>query len=98
MSRASQRRSQNAASLIRPSMVVKLCQECGAYGRQCYDEQGDRAGIYCGKHCQEHGHCPECGETLTKAEAADPENEGHCSRHQPWRPHYGVEPEDNYEL
>lgn len=79
MSRASQRRSQNAASLIRPSMIVKLCADCGAYAIACYDGELNRVANYCAQHAREHGYCPQCGNVLTQAERDDPNNsDGLC--------------------
>lgn len=92
------RKAQNAASLISPSRVVKLCVhvidanpsgrkvQCYAYARACYDAQGDYVGNYCPTHAREHGHCPTCGETLTQAEKDDPDDLGRCARHRPHDP------------
>lgn len=76
MSRANQRRAQNAASLIRPSMVVKLCADCGAYAIACYDGELRHVADYCQQHAREHGYCPACGNVLTQAERDDPDNDG----------------------
>lgn len=98
MSRQKQRRSQNAASLISPSRVTRLCAHvismnpagqpviCYSYARACYDAQGDFTANYCALHCKVHGHCPECGETLTQAEKDDPDDHGRCARHRPHDP------------
>jgi len=80
MSRQKARKAQNAASLIRPSMVVKLCADCGAYAIACYDGELNHVADYCPKHARKHGYCPECGNVLTQAERADPENSnGYCA-------------------
>jgi len=80
MSRQKERKSQNAASLIRPSMVVKLCQDCGAYAIACYDGELNRVGNYCQKHAMARGYCPLCGNELTQAERDDPNNPaGFCA-------------------
>ncbi len=68
MSRANSRRSQNAASLIRPSMVVKVCADCGAYAVGCYDMEQVKIGDYCPQHAKERGFCTRCGSQLTELE------------------------------
>ena len=77
MSRRKYRQAQNAASLIRPSAVVKVCQapliegstfKCGAYAIACYDGELNHVTDLCFHHRQVQGYCIHCGNALTDAE------------------------------
>jgi hypothetical protein len=78
MSRQNERKAQNAASLIRPSMVVKVCADCGAYAVGCYDMEQVKVGDYCPQHAKERGFCQHCGSELTQAEKDRADLGGYC--------------------
>lgn len=75
MSRA-HRKMQNAASLIDPRKLVKLCAHidaqsgltCGAYAIACYSFEYEHVADYCTRHAYAHGFCNHCGNELTQRE------------------------------
>ncbi len=75
MSRA-HRRMQNAASLIDPRKLVKVCAHidaqsgltCGAYAIACYSMELEHVADYCKRHAYAHGFCSNCGNELTQRE------------------------------